>query len=156
LRKPADRAKERVFIMRPLLTRVLRPRLLAAVALLLAACDYTVTIPPATPLVGWDCTVKVSVDGTSDAFQIAPTSPPGGSEPLLYNDGGTACELKGSLSGSTVVLSTTEACGNSGLQSITLVWDVNSGTISGTTVGNGDAKTVKGTLSGSCVPQFAP
>jgi hypothetical protein len=144
-------------MMRHLLTRVLRPRLLAALPLLLlSGCDYTITIPPATPLVGWDCTVKVSADGTSDSFQIAPTSPPGGSEPLLYNDGGTACELKGSLSGSTVVLSSTEACGNSGLQTITLVWEVNSGTISGSSVGNADAPTVRGTLSGSCVPQFAP
>jgi hypothetical protein len=142
--------------MRPLLTRVLRCGLLAAFPLLLAACDDVITIPPATPLVGWDCTVKVSVSGSSDSFQIAPTSPPGGSEPLLYNDGGTACELKGSLSGSTVVLSTAQACGNSGLQSVTLVWDVNSGTISGNTVGNGDAPTAKGTVSGSCVPQFAP
>jgi hypothetical protein len=126
---------------------------LAVLELFLACSDASTIVNP--PVAGWNCSVTVTVNGeTEEYFQLTPTSTTSTSDALLFGNGGVACELTATLSNATVTLQSGSSCKDPNIKSLTMMWSVTAGTITGSAKGKDDGGSVNETVAGSCVPTF--
>jgi hypothetical protein len=126
---------------------------LALVAPLLGCSSNTAPINP--PVEGWNCSLTITVNGeTEELFELLSTHASSGADSLLYTDGGVACRLIASASGTMVTFRPASTCGDPRVESLTMTWDVNSGSITGSAKTRDDGGNASGMVIGSCGPVF--
>ena len=125
---------------------------LALLRLVLACSSNSTPINP--PVIGWNCSVTVAVNGeTEENFIFTPASTSATSDSLLYGDGGVACPLTASSSDAIVTLSGS-TCSDPAIKSLLMTWSVNAGTITGSATGKNDGGTESVRVVGSCTPMY--